>query len=761
MSEEYYGEEEDMRTWKAMPLLQALVVAILIPVILTFVFTLVGSATNPLLMQIEVVLVAITFCLVGILTRSKLRGFLNIIAAPISWGILYLADSLTGGWIANPYGMISGLAEPLAALAQSSLLSELAGMMSIITQIAIIVDLIIVEFFGFFLGYWLAMLATGIWKKDGSVSIISIPFKLIAAVVSIGILLTIPFVYHGIGSFADGLMSLGAGAIGFYDAFGGGLGGGGGGAQEGGTLDLGNATILDELSKIARQAEAWFRRSRISLKHAEENFFIRAVLNSFFPEGESFQGINMRKSTMGLVSISTILESISSELPALLAGYQNFAVGFDITFSILGQTSIGGGFGSSTERALATYDPNFVVGLNNLSAALDNFTDAQDGVLDAITGARAIVSEVIVDETGQFGIIIDLVDQVEAFFPILLNVARGGVFFLNGTYKTALSVEDLGAGEFSDANTWLNSAALDLGYANNTLQGINTSALDPNSPLPFWGTVEIIKDLVNLLGWFTRAAANVTDVYTRIDNVLFNLNNLDFGGASVLAYDWDPLSTSVSEANTIFDAAEFNIGKATNLSQSLSTKSYGPIIDGSLGSAVSDFSSMITQFTQNITEVDHLLDALEATVFSIQSFTEGFGLFNSTYSYAMDNSGGDGSTFLSIFTGNATLNQSKDLLGYSITNASNGWRAVDATTVIASTIQTSWKNVLHTPGYPFDPDPAPTGTSIAGLAQGILDTIALLADVLELANRGSNGALIQSFFETMESNDMSTIFGGG
>ncbi|MFW9854215.1 MAG: hypothetical protein ACFFFG_04115 [Candidatus Thorarchaeota archaeon] len=753
MSYEYYGEEEDRRTWKAMPLLQALLVSILIPVVLAVVFTFAGAATNPLLLQIELILVAIAFCSMGILTRSKLRGFLNIITAPISWGILYLADTLTGGFIANPYGLISGLAEPLAAIAQSPYFSDLAAYMGIITQIAIIVDLIIIELFAFFLGYFLAMLATGLWKKDGSFAVISIPFKLIAAAFVIGILAIVPFAYHGIGTLADGGISLGAGATEFIGMFGADLAGGG--SQAGLPLDLNNATVLAELSAAAARAEAWFRRSSISFRHAQENILIQAALNALFPEGSNLQGLNMREIT-SILSISDILVDISSELPALLAGYQNFANGFDITFSILGQTSIGGGQGGSIETALAIYDPYFVVGLNNMSAALENFTDAQDGILDAIAGASEIINKIIVDQTSDFAVITDIIDEMQAFFPVLLDVARGGVFFLNGTYKTALSIEDIGGNDFDGASTWLGSAAQDLGSANSTLQNVNTSGLNPDSPLPFWGTVEIIRDLVNLLGWFTRAAANTTECYTRIDDVLISLNDLDFQGTSVLATNWDNLSANVSAANTIFDAAQFNIGQATSLSNQLSSKSYGPIIDGSLGSAITDFSTMMMQFTQNITEVDYLLDALEATVFAIQSFTEGFALFNSTFSYASNNSA-DGPTFISLLTGNTTWNQTKDKFGYSIANASLGWIAIDTTTVIAGSVRTSWKNMLYTPSWPITP---PTEPSIAGLSQTILDLMAAIELLANYAIKEDKAGLVKTAFENMENNDLSTIFGG-
>ncbi|MFX0151242.1 MAG: hypothetical protein ACFFAJ_10705, partial [Candidatus Hodarchaeota archaeon] len=297
----YEEESDDLRTIKALPLWQSFLAAILAPVIIAIVFGILGSKTNSLLFQLELILVAIAFCLTGILSRSKLLGLLSVITAPISWFILFMIDILLSGFIPNPYGILTGLAGPITAIAQSGLLSglgtEVDEIVNFVTQIAIITDLIIVEFLAFFLGFFLSTLATGIWTKKGNLSIFSLIIKPFAAVIAIIILIIVPFAYHGIANFADGGISIGAGAAEFLAFFGGELGGtGGSGAQASEpTLDLNDPEVVANLTAAAENAAFWFKRSSTAFGQVQGNFLIRAILNYVFPEGSSFNGLNMRE----------------------------------------------------------------------------------------------------------------------------------------------------------------------------------------------------------------------------------------------------------------------------------------------------------------------------------------------------------------------------------------------------------------------------------------------------------------------------------
>lgn len=767
----YEEESDDLRTIRALPLWQAFLAAIFVPVIIAIVFGILGSRTNALLMQFELILVVIAFCLSGILTRSKLRGFLSIFAAPLSWFLLFLIDTLTASWIKNPYGILTGLAGPLTAIVKSGIMGDAVQpeLIETITQIAIILDLIIVEILAFFLGFLLAALATGLWKKNGELSIFSIVMKPFAAIFTILIIILVPFTYHGIGNFADGGISMGAGFSEFLGFFGEEFGGGAG-AQVGDTgIDLNDPAVVENLTKAAENAEYWFRRSSVAFGQVQGNFLVRAIINAMFPEGTSYEGINMREITK-VLDIADVFADVSGGLPYLLAGYQNLANGFNRTFSVFGGSSIGGGSGSTIEAKIIDYDPEFSIGLSYLDAAWDNFSDAEDYVDDALETAQGIVDEVITDETGQFGQISDIIDEAQSGYGVIIEVARGGIPFLNASYKTILAVDELGQTNFPNANNWMAGAATDLASANSTLQAIDTSGLNPDSQLPFYGTTEILKDMTSLLTYFSIAAANGTSCYLAIDAGLQALDALDFEGGGVFSKGFGDISSNISLASTLFDSADINMNAATSLSSSLSDKSYGAIIDGSLKPMLNDFSNMISQFSSNITEIGFQLKALEHTLFAIESFTDGVALFNQTWNWARTkNAPNDNSGFLTDFINNDTTKAANRSMDLAIANASAGWDDIDQCDVISDDVETNWKNTLHwpspyatteTPASPYPPVTPGYVASIAGLSKGVKDAIIALGTLKLWDDQAQDNVWVQLFFDNMDTLGLGAIFGG-
>jgi hypothetical protein len=771
----YEEESDDLRTIKALPLWQSFLAAILAPVIIAVVFGILGSKTNSVLFQLELILVAIAFCLIGILSRSKLLGLLSVISAPISWFILFLVDIISGGFIPNPYGLLSGLAGPITAIAQSGILSGLGAdvdeLVTLITQIAIIIDLIIVEFLALFLGFLLSTLATGIWTKKGKLSIFSLIIKPFAAVFAIIIIIIVPFTYHGIANFADGGISIGAGAAEFLAFFGGELGGtGGSGAQAGGPiLDLNDPEVVANLSEAAENAASWFKRSSIAFGQVQGNFLIKALLNYAFPEGrESFNGLNMRE-IPSILDISDILYHLSDELPPLLAGYQNLANGFELTFNVLGQSSIGGGSGSSIEGITADYDPNFKVGLDKISMALDNFTDAEDGVRDALSTAQEIITKVVIDETAGFGVFIDIVDEAQVGYGVLIDVSRGGIYFLNATYKTTLAVDEMGESDFLGANNYMNGAANDLTTASSTLQAIDLSGLDPNSQLPFYGTVKVLQDMTQLLSYFSIAAANGTSCYLAVEKGLTALNGISFTEGTGFSSGFTHAATNISAANSFFDSAADNMNDASSYANNLTKpeNTYGPIIDGSLKPMLNDFSNMIHQFSTNITELGYQLRALEHTFFAMQSFSVGAELFNETWEFELTENGA-GPAFLTGFQGNSTVDLINDTLLMAIDNASLGWYNLSLATNIPNQVKTSWQNMLFWvsplgdgPTSPHPTPPDPYFPSIAGLSKGVRDALRALDQLADWLDMDPENVLVQTFINNMDDIGLATIFGGG
>jgi len=755
----YETESDDVRMIKGLPFWQAFLGGVLGPVIIAIVFGMLGAKTSPLLMQVEIVLVAIAFCLTGILARSKLVGLLSIISAPIAWAILYILDMVTGGLIVNPFGLFTGITAPFAAIIEADLIPELAELGSAINLGLMLVDVVIVEFLAIFLGFFLSTIATGFWTKKGNLSILSVVVKPIAAIFVIAILILVPFTYHGIANLAYGGVSMAAGASEFMTAFG--MTGAGAGSQMGMDFDLSDPNFVGNLTLAAERAEQWFKESSVAFKQVQGNFLMNIVIDALFPEGTTMEGINMREFTK-ILDIAEVLALISGGLPELFTGYQNLVMGFELTFSVLGATDLGGGFGGSIEGVQAAeYDPEFSRGLNMIGYAVDNFTAAQSEVSEALASAKGIVTDVFVDTSGELAQIASIIDEFDIGYVILLDIGRGGIDFLNATYKTTLAIEELGESDFVAANSWLNDAAEELGQANSTMQNINSSGLDPDSDLPFWGTVEILKDMTNLLSWFALAAANGTQCYTAIEGVLNTLQNLDFSGSDVLTTDWDAFAADVTAANTIFADAQSNIGSATTLSSSFTTKSYGNIIDDSVKPMLIDFSDMLNNFNGNITEIGYLLGALTGTVNSIQSFTQGFVLFNQSYSTARGAAGTNNTLFLSLLLADSDFNRSEDLMSFSKANASDAWTEIDSITLISGDVKDAWQDILYYPAPPAVPDPNATLPSIAGLAHGVITTIILLKTAASLAEADEFQELIQVFFEFMDSVDLTEIFGGG
>jgi len=290
-------ETEDLRTIKSLPFLQAFLAALIAPFLIGLVFALVGAQQNALILQVEMIVVAIGFCLMGILTRSKAKGLLIIFTAPIAWIPMFILSTLTNGWYVNPYGLLTEMLGPISAILGNveSLSPELAGLSdysNIILLVLILIDLILLEMFIFWAGFFTATLATGIWTKKGDLSIFSVIMKPIAAILLILLLVTVPFVYHGISNFADGGISLAAGATEFMGIFGSTGINAGFGSQEGLGIDISDPETIAELSEAAERAAAWFRRSSIKFGQVQGNFLL-SLFKGFLPE--NFEGINMQQ----------------------------------------------------------------------------------------------------------------------------------------------------------------------------------------------------------------------------------------------------------------------------------------------------------------------------------------------------------------------------------------------------------------------------------------------------------------------------------
>ncbi|MHA1968814.1 MAG: hypothetical protein ACW964_13545, partial [Candidatus Hodarchaeales archaeon] len=354
-----------------------------------------------------------------------------------------------------------------------------------------------------------------------------------------------------------------------------------------------------------------------------------------------------------------------------------------------------------------------------------------------------------------------MVDEVEIGYGLILEIARGAIDFLNATYKTTLAIEDLGDSAFINSTNWLKSASGDLEDANTTLDAIDTTGLNPDSFLPFYGIVEILKDMTNLLTYFSYAATNGTECYSKMEDVLGSIDALNFNGSDLatISTGLDALSTDVTEASTLFSAASDYIEVATSLSGIYATKTYGDMIDTTLKPILTDFSSMLATFSNNITQMNDLVEALEYTVISISSFTSGFSLFNSTFTEHYEANPADFNGFFTDLMADPDFNRSEELLNFCVSNASAGHYYVSEAQAISSDVKTTWQTKLHNPAPPDTP--TTIGGSIAGLAQGAISALILLRGVETLIEAGEHADLIQEFYESLDEIKLTDVFSGG
>jgi len=447
----------------------------------------------------------------------------------------------------------------------------------------------------------------------------------------------------------------------------------------------------------------------------------------------------------------------------LLLGFNSLVAGFDRTFTILGTTDIGGGIGggsgSSIESYPDSYDPAFTIGLDNISTAIDHFNNSKEGVTDALEDAQDLLSIIIVDENASLAEAFGILDEAQAGYGLILEIARGAIDFLNATYKTALAIEDLGDSAFTDSANWMRSASADLEDANDTFGIIDTTDLNNNSILPFYGIVEILKDMTSLLTFFSYAATNGTECYDKMDDVLVSIDNLNFNGSDLdtLKNGTNALAANVSEATAYLTDAVYFINRATNLSDTFTNKTYGDTIDSALKPMLVDFSGMLDTFSTNITQMSKLVEALDYTVLSIDSFTNGFALFNASYTKAYNDSPTNSTHFLANLTSDPDFIYSEILMQYCKNNGSIGHYTIGTAVAIASDVKTDWQTMLFSP-LPITPL-IPHNESIAGYANQTLDTIGVLKKVNDMAEAQTNAALIQLFFESLDEINLTDVFG--
>ncbi len=632
--------------------LPALLLSYATPILLAIAFSVLGAATNPSLAQIYLLIMAISFCLMGMLTRSKAMGLLNIFIAPASFLTIYVLSLATNGFIYNAFGIFSAmtyenqltsLANNLSNLGYQELAQAILQNNSTINIVLLVIDLVFVELIAFFLGFFLAMLSTGITSKDGSISIVALISKPLAAIFAITILLLVPFTYHGTSNLVVGTTNLANGAIelaGIFSPQSSPNTGGAVAAQADLTqLNFTDPAVQEWLKQKTVTAKEWFIKASQRFDHVQGNFLLNLFLQTMvppemaLPSGDVIRARNIPQ----LLDLTDVMVEVLDAFPHLVTGYADLITGASLVqktlnetgFSSIGTTTSVAMITSSSLQQLIQYDTSFKSGLQKIENGINEFKLAQAPLIRAIDKAKPLISEVFVSADGatqQF--LTQILDELKFGLPIALNASDALIPAANGTYKALLAQKALGLNSFKEALSWISLAAQDINASDTLLQAIDTSPLDQinNSLVPFKDAFNLMRDLISTYANFIQAMRGSVGAFLSINATLSALDNLNFSDISPSASQWNVLRQNITELRQFISEVDtaFQTGstETTTFLNRAQNNEYG-VFSQNAEQIFSTVNEFYTTFGSNITDYRVLAFVLELTFNATYEFSAG------------------------------------------------------------------------------------------------------------------------------------------
>ena len=683
-------------TKKYIPLQYALPIAYLVPTLLIILLSPI-TYTNALLFQIEYIFIALFYGLLGILTRSKLRSFLNIIPAALSYitvqfvfqGLLQFKPPIN-----DPYAGFNIASQPIL-----DILSNITGLSNVsnIVGYLFLIDLFFIFLIAEIGGFFTAMLSTGFWNPRGQFSVIAVIAKAIAIPFVLIFIILLPFVMHGMNSTIDGIAYVGAGVSELSQGFQ--ANSGGQAAQSTGlTVDNVNITLLREHSQKAGE---YFSLGYDKFSQLQGNFLLQMVLNAIAqnnPQLKGFENVTKVLDLIGSVS------EVSYVLPELFLGFRDLAAGFSQTMPYIGSNS-------------DTYNPNFKTGLKEFSYAFGNLslawektnnkTGTTHGLKKAIDIARSLED---VPQLANYININKFINATDVAITGLLSMNEAFIQFLNGTYKVTIGMKNLAENKLNSTNYWMNKGIDDFILSNATLSVIPSPAqvafeFYPNGdggktkietiPIPIAGFVNIAKDLNNLLIRFAYAGLDSINMFSGMDDFMtsvsaLNWNNTAFAATAAL---WNTMGQKLLNVENYYFNGINNITTAAQLANDYKNKSYGSMLDPIFvtgnNSFFSQLSNQIFRLKDNYTDFGLLLEGFTNTTFAFRDFSYGLDVYTQWSQMYVQNGNSDNATSTALRTPGIANFTSSAKYAY------NGYLAIQATKGINAQVKSSWMNSLY------------------------------------------------------------------
>ena len=676
-------------TKKYVPLKFALPIAYLVPTILIIILSPI-TYSNAILFQIEFILIALFYGLLGILTRSKLRSLLNFIPAILSYitvdivvqGILKFNPPINDPYAG--FNIASGpIKDILINLGAPNNITSYAGFIFLADILFI---LLIAEIGGFFT----AMLSTGFWNPRGEFSALAVVAKIIAIPLVLIFIIVLPIVLHGVSSVVTGGSYFGAGVTELEQIFNPTTGG-----KAAQSVDL-NTLNITALKEHSLKAAEYFSLANNRLSQLGGNLIVQGVISLMIQSYPQLEGFKNITNVLGLVGS---LSEVTYVLPELFLGFKSLQVGFQETIPII-------------TRGDLSYDPGFAQGLKEINYAFGNFTEAmnmtingkQHGITQALQDALPLKD---IQSLSNYLNVQDFFNALEISTNALLKIGPSFTAFLNGTYETTIGLANLGANNFTLSNYWMANAIADFKVSNNTLANIPTpptvqfsvysdgkggAGQNQTIEIPVDGVVKIAKDMNALLIPFAYASLSGVNLFENMDTVMTQMSNQNWNDTITSADQtyWNNVNTSVYTVRNYYQFGVNNLTLAGNLASQDSQKSYGSLLDSAFTQGSNSFfaslANEITKLSTNFTNYGHMFDAFVNTSYSLRFFAYGSDLFSQwSTEYGSNNNSTLAISLHDQAIANFTISQ---------TYASEGKSALDLASGINQDVKTKWIGFL-------------------------------------------------------------------
>ncbi|MFX0096100.1 MAG: hypothetical protein ACFFBD_30455, partial [Candidatus Hodarchaeota archaeon] len=590
---------------------------------------LLGAEYNPFLAQIEMFVLFFTLTSTGWLTRSKLKSLLII----VTWPVVYLVC-----WtlrIYHPYGLLPRIIENAWSIVEE--LPQYLGVA--FTQIpagfspsfmGALVDLILLFFGLFFIGAILiAVISTGFWTEFGDLSVVSIIFKPLCAIVLIILLTVVPLSYHATTALANGGVEFGSGVVDIIQ-----------------TIDLQNPyeilNITDPIERDAVQtnftrASDHFWNSRTYFIQFRGNFLLGLII-AVVPINIPIEGFGTISNTE-IADVTSIMTNVAGgaryftrAAPKIIFGitdlYRGFSeiIGLDLGLPVSKQVDIG----SITDNETILEE-----GLIKIQSGINYFQEAKNDLglgleeIFSIITTQAFNNTIQNVESGEQ--ISELVIGYGAGIPALIDAANGTVPLVRALWNVFTAATLIARSEFENATQKLDVA--EEGFQNASAI-FNVITPDPLCHDDIKGVINILKDMLALILPFVgggKSALAALDSVQQIVNSYMTFSNTTLQ---------DPMDPWWSTNDQLVDKAANNITEAITDANNGSdmmdlillraNNSYYGVLSPQMGQIVGQIHNIMnTSVLANITGLNHLVecfkyayDALWASSFGLNAVAQ-------------------------------------------------------------------------------------------------------------------------------------------